>query len=237
MTPQPARLKDIHANTYTRNTHKSTAGLFHRARGLQTRQRLLTNLQSFRNYRTSHQYTGFQATETEQWVGAVVASTLNCAATGTWRYFAFGSNLNRSVLEGRRQVTPLSQRAGYVDDYRLAFNLLGIPGFEPSFASVEPAKGHKVHGAVFELDTEGWIKICQTEAVPFSYVPEPVVVNCYDGGTCEAFTLRAAPLVRAPPWREVAPSRRYARLLVEGAAQRGLSPEWQRELRAMMGEP
>ena len=64
--------------------------------------------------------------------------------TGQWNYFAFGSNLHHTVLEGRRQVSPLAESPGYVDDYRLAFNILGFGPVEPSFASIEPATGDRV---------------------------------------------------------------------------------------------
>ena len=54
----------------------------------------------------------------------------------------------------------------------------------------------QVHGVVFTLDWNDWMKICRTEGVPFGYVLEPVSVCLYGGATVEAFSLRAAPAVR-----------------------------------------
>jgi len=165
-----------------------------------------------------------------EWLDGVVAASVRSASEGSWKYFAFGSNLHTSVLEGRRGIFPLQQSPGYVDDYRLAFNILGVPLIEPSFASVEYCPGEQVHGMVFTLDWEAWSTLCRTEGVPFGYVPEPIEVQLYTGEAVAAWTLRASPMARVPRWRETAPSERYRRLICEGAAQRGLCADWRQRL-------
>jgi hypothetical protein len=67
--------------------------------------------------------------------------------SGRWYYFAYGSNLNSDVFEGRRGVTPLDVRVGVLEGYRLAFNMPGVPLLEPSFASVEPSEGDEAGAA------------------------------------------------------------------------------------------
>eukprot|EP00873_Tetraselmis_striata_P022471 jgi/Tetstr1/442735/TSEL_030824.t1 len=154
--------------------------------------------------------------------------------TGRYYYFAYGSNLNSEVLEGRRGIKPMDMRPGLVQDYRLAFNMPGMPGVEPSFASVEPAQGCEVHGAVFTLDWQGWLRVCQSEGVPFGYGVEPVAVSLYTGDTIEALTLRTSPSIRVPREKETRPSARYFALIYHGAMERGLRAEWQQELQRMV---
>ena len=70
------------------------------------------------------------------------------------RYFAFGSNLASSVLEGRRGLRPLAPAApGRVRGHELAFVLPGVPFVEPAFASLERSADDdaECHGAVYEL--------------------------------------------------------------------------------------
>lgn len=45
----------------------------------------------------------------------------------TVRYFAFGSNMATSVLNGRRQCTPLAAAPAIAPGYTLAFNIRGFP--------------------------------------------------------------------------------------------------------------
>lgn len=164
----------------------------------------------------------------------LLATAAMSAVTGRWYYFAYGSNLNSDVFEGRRGVTPLDVRVGVLEGYRLAFNMPGVPLLEPSFASVEPSEGDEVHGVVFTLDWPGWVKVCRSEGVPFGYNVEPVAVSLYSGEHIEALTLRTAPSLRVPRERETNPSARYFGLIFHGAMERGLSPEWQQQLQRMV---
>jgi hypothetical protein len=78
-------------------------------------------------------------------------------------YFAYGSNLSPSVLEGLRGIRPLSAEPGLVRNYRLAFNLIGVPFLSPSSASAEPAKGEELHGVVYSLSRYDWFHRCMFE--------------------------------------------------------------------------
>ena len=144
------------------------------------------------------------------------------------RYFAYGSNLARSVREGRRQLTPLSSAAGFVRDERLAFNVPGFSPAEPSFASIQPQKGEECHGGVFELTVGDWLRVCATEGVPFAYKVREVQVELYRGSSVPAFTLG----YDAPPWlsSERAPSQRYLTLIRDGARELQLTPAYQDKL-------
>ena len=57
-------------------------------------------------------------------------------------YFGVGSNLSRNRLENRsmsgKKIHPISFEPCVIYDFRLAFNLKGIPPMEPAMGSIEP---------------------------------------------------------------------------------------------------
>ena len=157
-------------------------------------------------------------------------------------YFAFGANMARSVLTGRRGVVPLDAAPGRVKGHTLAFNLPGIPLVEPAFASIERAEPDaECHGVLYTLTPEDWLKVCATEGVfsPFGMGGYRVVslpVALYDERTVPAFTLQAGG-ARVPSAMSLPPSERYLNLLKEGARENGLSLEWQRYLARIKPSP
>lgn len=54
---------------------------------------------------------------------------------GTW-YFAYGSNMKSSCMEGRK-IAPLAQRNVQIPTHYVTFDIFGIPYSEPSYASIE----------------------------------------------------------------------------------------------------
>ena len=69
------------------------------------------------------------------------SSSMNNAQTPkqkTFNYFAYGSNMFSSTMIELRQLQPISSTAAVLPGYRLRFNVPGLPGIEPSWASVEP---------------------------------------------------------------------------------------------------
>jgi len=52
--------------------------------------------------------------------------------------FAFGSNMERSVLEVRRMIKPAESVAAIAPGHMLTFNQPGLPYREPCFATIEP---------------------------------------------------------------------------------------------------
>mmetsp|Transcript_526 Transcript_526/g.850 ORF Transcript_526/g.850 Transcript_526/m.850 type:complete len:347 (+) Transcript_526:75-1115(+) len=57
-------------------------------------------------------------------------------------YFGVGSNLSRTRLENRsisgKKIHPISFEPCVIYDFRLAFNMTGIPPMEPALGSIEP---------------------------------------------------------------------------------------------------
>lgn len=45
----------------------------------------------------------------------------------------------------------VSAEPGLVRDYRLAFNLGGVPPIEPTMAGIEPEEGAVIHGTLIKL--------------------------------------------------------------------------------------
>ena len=56
--------------------------------------------------------------------------------------------------------------------HRLAFTALGLPPFEPSFASLEPSRSgeDRCHGVLYTLSTLDWLRVCASEGVPLGFV-------------------------------------------------------------------
>jgi hypothetical protein len=52
-------------------------------------------------------------------------------------YFAYGSNMNKKVFQGRRLIKPAESVAAVLPGWQLTFNQPGLPFIEPAFAAVE----------------------------------------------------------------------------------------------------
>lgn len=107
-----------------------------------------------------------------------------------------------STMVDLRQVHPIASTAAILPGYRLRFNVPGLPGIEPSWASVEPALPFPsssttneidndclVHGVMHTLTAADFATICRTEGVPFSYALQkcrviPYIGDGRDAGQC-----------------------------------------------------
>ena len=169
-------------------------------------------------------------------------------------YFGLGSNMSRQKLQGRAlDGAPIhiqTMEAAVVPNYRLAFNLKGFPPLEPGMGSLEPsdsnckalAKYHQneCHGALVKLSAQNYNRLMQSEGVGVvnstsnnpSY--EEIVVMAFPYRNywwrhgqrpVPAIALRARDHVRLS--HDPCPSKRYMKLLREGAKELGLDPEYQ----------
>ena len=157
----------------------------------------------------------------------------NALRFGQVRYFAFGSNMSPAVFREMRGMRPRREEAAWVPGYRLAFNLRGLPGVEPSFASAEPsAHDDELHGVIYTISRSEWARLAASEGVGAAYDVCEVTCQTYSGETLGAVTLstRAGPL-RAP--RDVAPSQAYLNILIEGAQRAGLRAEYIERLQSV----
>ena len=146
-------------------------------------------------------------------------------ATEKYWYFGYGSNMNSKVFQGRRQMRPTKIERAVLKDYRLAFNQPGIPWLEPSFANIEEAPGEYIEGVLYEITGAEMVRLDISEGNG-AY---DIVTSNVEGevsGTVVAHTF-ATKNVSAG----LHPSLRYMTLLVDGATEHGLSPEWVQKLR------
>jgi len=136
--------------------------------------------------------------------------------TGLW-YFAYGSNLHRSIFIDRRQMRPLDVRWGWLHGYRLTFDIPVGPG-ERGVANIVSEVGARTCGALYLLTPDDFDRLDRTEGVHVDlYRRLPVEVTTGDGARVSAFAYQSAVVMAGRK-----PSARYIGLLVEGARQHGL---------------
>lgn len=149
-----------------------------------------------------------------------------CVRLSTYRYFAFGSNMVPETMKNLRDITPLSSTAGVLRDYKLRFNVRGIPWVEPSAAAVERCVATRVHGVLYELTEDDFARVGSTEGVPFVYRWQlcevyPYVGDGTDAGETALLTgtsVSAYTLVAGSPTKaDIPPSKSYRDLLIDGA--------------------
>jgi len=136
-------------------------------------------------------------------------------------YFGYGSNMSRAIFCERRGMRPLATRWGWLEGYRLCFNLPIGPG-ERAVANVEPQAGARTCGVLYLLDPEELDRLDRSEGVHrgvYRRIPVEVVVGGEE--RVAAFTYRSSWTLAGRK-----PSARYLRLLVEGARDHGLPVEY-----------
>ena len=153
--------------------------------------------------------------------------------SSTVRYFAFGSNLLASKMDGRGDTEVIARTRAAVAEHRLAFNMRMFPPLEPAMASIEPSSGETCEGVLYTLTREGYEALWQSEGGSMDRPGyEEIVVNTtVCGRIVPAITLRAAPWMRLR--RDAPPSARYKGLILSGAKEIGLSDDYVRDLAAL----
>ena len=140
--------------------------------------------------------------------------------TPIW-YFGYGSNMCRAIFHERRGMQPLDTRWGWLENYRLRFNIPIGPG-ERAVANVEPEPGSRTCGVLYLLTPEDCERLDRTEGVHLGiYRRMPVDITGSDGARVAAFTYRSR---LTQDGRK--PSARYLGLLLDGARAQGLPLEY-----------
>lgn len=144
----------------------------------------------------------------------------NKLGTHLW-YFAYGSNLHSAIFIERRQMRPLEVRWGWLEGYRLCFNIPIGPG-ERGVANIEAESGARVCGALYLLTPEDFERLDHTEGVHAEiYRRVAVEVLTERDGAISALAYQSALTTAGRK-----PSPRYMRLLLDGGRQHGLPKEW-----------
>lgn len=140
--------------------------------------------------------------------------------------FGFGSNMNIDIVTKKKGVAVLEYTAGSVSGYSLSFTTGGLSSVEPSFGDCQPQSGGEIHGVALKLTKEDMNAMDAQEGYnPNStkgYKKIEVTVNAYDGRTFLAWVYSA----RQPKPVSTHCSQRYLNVLVSGAKDAGLDPEY-----------
>jgi cation transport regulator ChaC len=127
-------------------------------------------------------------------------------------YFAYGSNMSADVFCARRGIQPLEARRGYVDGYRLCFDI-PIGSGERGVANLAAQSGARTHGVAYLLTPEQCEHLDQTEGVHMNvYRRLAVRVATPEDEPIAAFTYQSG---LSDPTRK--PSARYLNLILDGA--------------------
>ena len=103
----------------------------------------------------------------------------------------------------------------------MSFNLKAIHHVEPAFAGIDESRGSEVHGVAFCMALESMEELDRTER---GYDKKMVTLHAYDGRSLEGFIYVNKPgLANAG---DLEPSSRYLGVLVKGAKQAGLNPDY-----------
>ena len=143
-------------------------------------------------------------------------------------YFAYGSNMCRATFIERRGMRPLAAHRAFLDDYRLCFDLPIGPG-ERGVANLHPEVGVRTWGVAYLLAAEACDFLDRTEGAHRGFYRRvPVEVVADDGRRLAAFAYQGE--ARRP---ERKPSARYLGILLAGAREMGLPPEYVAWLEAL----
>jgi sulfite reductase (NADPH) flavoprotein alpha-component len=159
------------------------------------------------------------------------AVQFNTTATGIimFRYFGFGSNMNVTSLRAKG-VAPLASRRAILHGWRLRFNVQHFFRHEGGVGNIEAseAPGARVLGLLHDCPDEVLSPLDAMEACGHGYERITVEVEA-EGERVPAFTY-----VGMPEFIDDSclPSRRYLNIVVDGARQAGLDPDYLQDLMA-----
>lgn len=140
--------------------------------------------------------------------------------TSLW-YFAYGSNMSRDIFVERRKIQPSASTWGWLEGWRLSFDLPIGPG-ERGVANVVPEDGGRTCGVLHQITLAEAEHLDHTEGVHNGlYERIEVDIATRDGETVRAFFYHSK---FSTTGRK--PSPRYIGLLLDGAREHGLPAEY-----------
>ena len=167
-------------------------------------------------------------------------------AVETTFYLAYGSNLSSKVFTDRRGIRPLQAIPCTMRGWNLVFDLPALPWLEPSMANIRACDhaGDKstststscdecvMHGVAYRVTKEQLRHLHSTE-ISYDLVLHPVQTY-HSGETIDVNVLicNESVLLHSPVEEPLAPpSRRYMSILLAGAQEHQLHPDWVERLR------
>ncbi len=139
-------------------------------------------------------------------------------------YFSYGSFLDSETLRRHCPGARFVVKA-VLPNFEVQFNYMSRT-YGGGVTGVEPAPGRKAQGVVYEVSPEEMEHLDVVEAVPEGYYYRQTVLIVDDGGNLlEAETYRTT-----NPGGPFKPTKRYVALMVKGAREHGMDPDYIREL-------
>lgn len=144
-------------------------------------------------------------------------------------HFAYGSNLSPKFLRSHCPSARFVMKA-YLPNFRVEFRYYSKKR-QGGISSIISHPGSLVRGVIYEVPPEEMLDLDELESVPQGlYIRETFLVLGEDGGWREADLYKVA-----KPEGPFTPARSYVELMLEGAQEQGLDPEYVRELRELLG--
>lgn len=141
--------------------------------------------------------------------------------SGSLWYFAYGSNMARAIFLDTRKMQPLASQGGWVEDFRLCFNI-PIGAGERGVANLLAEAGARTHGVVYQLSEADFERLDASEGVGFGlYKRVAVSVRTAADRRIDAWTYQSTVVTEGRK-----PSLRYLSLLLDGARENSLPDEY-----------
>lgn len=144
-------------------------------------------------------------------------------------YFAYGANMDDNAFRVRRGIKACECRTGYVEGYRLRFNLEGRPKGKAAPANLCPDPEAKVWGVLYRITRRDLMRLDATEGVPGRGYRH-ITVEVEDG---QNRLVSAIAYIAQGKNIDGKPSLRYITLLRDGARAHGLPETYIRFLEAV----
>ncbi|MFQ5847220.1 MAG: gamma-glutamylcyclotransferase family protein [Candidatus Methylomirabilales bacterium] len=141
-------------------------------------------------------------------------------------YFAYGANMERFWFKKRCPGAKFVSTAA-LRDYDITF-VGRSPMWGSGTADLKPTPGGVVEGVLWEVGEQDLKALDRYEGVPKDYIRKTVTVESKGKNSVQASVYFVA-----QPGSYRPPSRRYMRLLLQGAEEHGLSDEYVMRLEAI----
>ncbi len=139
-------------------------------------------------------------------------------------YFSYGSFLDFETLRGHCPGARFVARA-LLPNWEVQFNFMSRT-YGGGVTGIEPAVGRVVRGVVYDVSPEEMMRLDEVEGVPEGlYYRQTLLVVDEEGKLLRAATYRTT-----NPRGPFKPTRRYLGLMVKGAREHGLDPQYIEEL-------
>jgi hypothetical protein len=151
------------------------------------------------------------------------------------RYFAYGSNMQRATLVGRRSIAPAAANAARARGWRLVLDKPPLLATGHGFANLVADSDAEVFGVLYDLDADELAHVELTEGVALGNYRRVEIAVAYVAPA--GVSMRTLTLVSDRRDPELRPSAPYMARLIEGAEEHGLPAEWIAYLRAVPTAP